>query len=339
MVIVNRADIAPGDFDLEFNYNGVSWDSGQASGGGGDCQGGASAAVGYTNGSTNAFELAGSFENGALLDGGSHALSSGSQNSSVPGRYIFPIRAGGEGSSVTGTVKDNGGASPVGGALVSICSTGGGATACYLGNTGTDGAYSILGVPNGTYAASVSPPRGSSDNEFKSSAFSVTGATTEDFVLTRPDAAAQRDHDRRLRADRNRRSLRARHQLVRGKPDHDPCLHGRDSDRHGHRGRPDHGAGDAHREPLWFGHVQRETPRRVPAPWQRQRRDQSDELPGSVAERNVRILDLRRSERHGGRRQPRQYTCRRRDGDAALFRQSHRHVHGGRRRLACDVAG
>ena len=186
MVIVNRADIAPGDFDLEFNYNGVNWDSGQASGGGGNCQGGVSAAVGYTNGSTNAFELAGSFENGALLDGGSHALSSGSQNSSVPGRYIFPIRAGGEGSSVTGTVKDNGGASPVGGALVSICSTGGGATACYLGNTGTDGAYSILGVPNGTYAASVSPPRGSSDNEFKSSAFSVTGATTEDFVLTGP---------------------------------------------------------------------------------------------------------------------------------------------------------
>ncbi len=186
MVIINRSDIAPGDFDLEYNYNGISWDSGEASGGGEDCQGGVSAAVGYTNGSNHAFELAGSFDDGAFLDGGTHALSTGSQNSSVPGRYIFPIRAGGEGSSVTGKVSDGGGADPVGGALVSLCTTGGGASSCYLGNTGSDGSYAVLGVPNGTYVATVSPPRGSADNEYKSAPFSVTGETTENFVLTGP---------------------------------------------------------------------------------------------------------------------------------------------------------
>jgi hypothetical protein len=186
MVIINRSDIAPGDFDIEYNYNGISWDSGEASGGGGNCQGGVSAAVGYTNGSTNAFELAGSFEDGAFIDGGAHALSTGSQNSAVPGRYIFPIRAGGEGSTVSGTVHDGGGANPVGGALVSICRTGEGSKACYLGNTGSDGTYSVLGVPDGTYVATVSPPRGSADDEYRSAAFSVAGDTTEDFVLTGP---------------------------------------------------------------------------------------------------------------------------------------------------------
>jgi IPT/TIG domain/Nidogen-like/Carboxypeptidase regulatory-like domain len=187
MLIIDRSDIAPGDFDIEFNYNGINWDSGQASGGNEQCREGTSAAVGYTNGSTNAFELAGSFEDGAFLDGGPHALISGSQNSTVLGRYIFPIRNGGEGGSVIGTVTDSA-YNPVGGALVSVCGTGEGSTSCYLGNTGSDGGYAVLGVPAGTYTATVSPPSGSSDNEAVSSSFTVAGgeATTEDFTLTGP---------------------------------------------------------------------------------------------------------------------------------------------------------
>ncbi len=70
LLIIDRSDIAPGDFDIEFNYNSISWDSGQASGGNASCLGGTSAAVGYTNGSTNALELNGSFQNGAFLDNG-----------------------------------------------------------------------------------------------------------------------------------------------------------------------------------------------------------------------------------------------------------------------------
>jgi hypothetical protein len=187
MILIDRSDIAPGDFDIEFNYSGINWDSGQASGGDGSCRNGTSAAVGYTNGSTNAFELAGSFANGAFIDGGSHALISGSQNSPVPGRYIFPVRAGGEGGSVTGTVSDSS-SNPVGGALISVCSTGGGSKHCYLGNSGSDGSYAVLGVPAGTYVASVSPPTGSPDNTASSPSFTVTAteAATENFTLSGP---------------------------------------------------------------------------------------------------------------------------------------------------------
>jgi hypothetical protein len=189
LVLIDRSDIAPGDFDIEFNYSGINWDSGEASGGGPNCRGGTAAAVGYTNGSSNAFELAGSFTNDAFIDGGSHALVSGSQNSAVPGRYIFPVRAGGEGGSVTGTVDDNASpAQPVAGALVSACVTGTGSTHCYLGNTGSDGSYAILGVPAGSYVASVSPPAGSAFNQATSPKFTVTGTepATENFTLTGP---------------------------------------------------------------------------------------------------------------------------------------------------------
>jgi Nidogen-like/Carboxypeptidase regulatory-like domain len=187
MVLIDRSDIAPGDFDIEFNYSGITWDSGQASGGDGTCRNGTSAAVGYTNGSTNAFELAGSFVNAAFIDGGAHALISGSQNSAVAGRYIFPVRAGGEGGSVVGTVTGSA-SEPVGGALVSVCATGPGSKSCFLGNTGSDGTYSVLGVPAGTYVATVSPPTGSPDNQASSPPFEVTGtaASTENFTLAGP---------------------------------------------------------------------------------------------------------------------------------------------------------
>ncbi|HUH80886.1 MAG TPA: nidogen-like domain-containing protein [Solirubrobacteraceae bacterium] len=189
MLIVDRSDIAPGDFDIEYNYGEINWDSGQASGGDGNCREGVSAAVGYTNGSSDALELAGSFEDGAFIDGGPHALDSGSQNSPVPGRYIFPIRAGGEGGSVTGTVTDNGQpAKPISGALVSVCRTGMQDRECYGASTGADGSYSVLGVPSGNYVAAVSPPKGSAYDEAKSAPFEVQSpnATTEDFTLTGP---------------------------------------------------------------------------------------------------------------------------------------------------------
>lgn len=190
MIIINRSDIAPGDFDIEFNYKSIVWDSGQASGGNASCQGGTSAAVGYTNGTTNSLELTGSFVDGALLDGGSDALVSGSQNSSTPGRYVFPIRSGGSGGSVSGTVTDDATPpNPVGGAFVSVCGTGSTpATSCYLGTTGTTGSYRVLGVPSGTYTATVSPPSGSVLDEATSQSFAVaTGAdTTQDVTLHGP---------------------------------------------------------------------------------------------------------------------------------------------------------
>jgi len=93
LIITDRSDIAAGDFDFEFNYDLVQWETGGASGGSNGL-GGNSARVGWSNGTTASFELAGSAVNGAFLDGGPNALVSGSLNSGVAGRYIFNVRSG-----------------------------------------------------------------------------------------------------------------------------------------------------------------------------------------------------------------------------------------------------
>lgn len=93
LVIIDRSDIAAGDFDFEFNYDQIQWETGDASGGTNGL-GGNSARVGWSNGAANSFELAGSAVNGAFLDGGPNALISGSLNSNLAGRYIFSVRNG-----------------------------------------------------------------------------------------------------------------------------------------------------------------------------------------------------------------------------------------------------
>jgi hypothetical protein len=97
LVLVDRSDIGAGDFDMEFNYDQVQWETGNASGGVNGL-GGTSVAVGYSNGAAGAsnvsFQLPGSFVNGALIDGGPNALISSSLNSNVAGRYLFNVRGG-----------------------------------------------------------------------------------------------------------------------------------------------------------------------------------------------------------------------------------------------------
>lgn len=93
LIITDRSDIAPGDFDFEFNYDQIQWETGEASGGVNGL-GGSSARAGWSNGTSAAFELTGSAVNGAFLDGGPNALITGSLNSNVPGRYIFQVRNG-----------------------------------------------------------------------------------------------------------------------------------------------------------------------------------------------------------------------------------------------------
>lgn len=95
LVLIDRSDIAPGDFDIEFNYAQILWETGGASGGSGGL-GGSSARVGYSNGVNTQFELPGSGVNGAFLDGGPPATSlvQNSLNSSVLGRYRFAARSG-----------------------------------------------------------------------------------------------------------------------------------------------------------------------------------------------------------------------------------------------------
>jgi len=108
VALIERSDVAPGDFDIEFNYNSIQWETGQASGGSAICQGGSSARVGFSNGSAivgNFFELAGSGVPGSFLDSNpSTGLVHNSIGSSQSGRYIFPVRNG----VVTGQIDSDG---------------------------------------------------------------------------------------------------------------------------------------------------------------------------------------------------------------------------------------
>jgi len=93
VILIDRSDIAAGDFDIEFNYDKIQWETGDASGGSGGL-GGSSAHAGWTNGDGSFYELTGSGVNGAFLDGGANGLINNRLNSSVDGRYIFNVRGG-----------------------------------------------------------------------------------------------------------------------------------------------------------------------------------------------------------------------------------------------------
>jgi len=97
LLLVDRSDVGAGDFDIEFNYDQMQWETGDASGGS-DGLGGVSAVAGYSNGMSGVsniyYQLSGSLINGALIDGGPNALTSHDINSSVPGRYDFQVRNG-----------------------------------------------------------------------------------------------------------------------------------------------------------------------------------------------------------------------------------------------------
>ncbi len=94
LIMTDRSDIAAGDFDFEFNYDKIQWETGDASGGinglGGSC-----ARAGWSNGVATAFEIAGSATCGAFLEtNASSGLIYNSLNSTVPGQYVFTVRNG-----------------------------------------------------------------------------------------------------------------------------------------------------------------------------------------------------------------------------------------------------
>jgi len=97
LLLVARPDTGAGNFDIEFNYNTVQWETGDASGGTGGL-GGTSSAVGYSNGLSGGsnvfFQLPGSLVNGALINTGADALINHDLNSTVLGRYDFQVRGG-----------------------------------------------------------------------------------------------------------------------------------------------------------------------------------------------------------------------------------------------------
>ncbi len=96
VILIDRSDTGSGNFDVEFNYSRVVWETGDASGGAGGF-GGVPAAAGWSNGSGQpgtSFQLPGSLVVGAFLDGGPQALARRRLNSPVIGRYLFRARDG-----------------------------------------------------------------------------------------------------------------------------------------------------------------------------------------------------------------------------------------------------
>lgn len=100
LLLIERADRSPGDFDVEFNYNRIEWETGDASGGSLGL-GGSPGRVGWTNGWGSFMEYRGSGETRVLLD----TLQNGMPNydwgliyqkwnSGVPGRILIPVVSG-----------------------------------------------------------------------------------------------------------------------------------------------------------------------------------------------------------------------------------------------------
>lgn len=97
VILIDRENTGTGNFDIEFNYNSIQWETGNASGGSNGL-GGRSARAGYANGTRESgtfFELPGSAVNGGLLDTNqTTGLTNTSRNSDVLGRHIFFSRSG-----------------------------------------------------------------------------------------------------------------------------------------------------------------------------------------------------------------------------------------------------
>jgi len=93
LVMIDRNDVAIGDFDFEFNYGFMQWETGDAGGGllglgGDDC-----ARAGWASGGTAAAELVGSGVCGALISFGANSLDNGG-NGQTPGRFGYQVRDG-----------------------------------------------------------------------------------------------------------------------------------------------------------------------------------------------------------------------------------------------------
>jgi len=96
LVLIDRADTGAGNFDIEFNYDQIRWETGDASFGVNGL-GGSSARVGFSNGSglpNTFFELPGSAIPGSFLDSNVTTGLIYQTNVGVPGRMVFQARNG-----------------------------------------------------------------------------------------------------------------------------------------------------------------------------------------------------------------------------------------------------
>lgn len=94
LILTDRSDTGAGNFDFQFNFDQILWESGTASGGNSSGLGGSCARAGWSNGASTSYEIAGSAVCGALLDSGANALVTHSLNSNIAGQYNFSVRNG-----------------------------------------------------------------------------------------------------------------------------------------------------------------------------------------------------------------------------------------------------
>lgn len=195
LVLIDRSDIGAGDFDIEFNYGQIQWETGRASGGDTSCQGGSAPHIGYSNGSNASFELQGSGTPGyfldALADGQANptGLIYNSRNSLQSGRYIFEVRNGNAplGHSIEGTIYGGDTTNPLTAALVQVCTAGTGDTYCSLTSTNSLGHYSVGGLVDGAYAVKAFAP---ANTQYQSASINTTLAgadlSSQDITLQGP---------------------------------------------------------------------------------------------------------------------------------------------------------
>lgn len=146
-------DQGSGNFNIEFNYDRATWETGDASDGTNGF-GGTPAAVGWSSGDgdpSHAFVRDGSFQSGALIDGGPKALISGTLNAGGQlGRYVFNVgNPSPTGSTLSGEVDApaSAGGDPISRAPVEICSGG----TCISRFTNAVGIYTAANLPAGNY--------------------------------------------------------------------------------------------------------------------------------------------------------------------------------------------
>lgn len=100
MVLRNRDDIAPGDFDIEFRYEQLQWTTGDASGGV-DGLGGTPAQAGYDAGDQTHYLMLPGSGTAAVLDWTN--LTNTPSNVSIEGLWVYAVRNG----HLPGTAADN----------------------------------------------------------------------------------------------------------------------------------------------------------------------------------------------------------------------------------------
>lgn len=97
IVLIDRSDTGAGNFDIEFNYNKIVWETGDSNGGTNGF-GGQSARVGFSSGQGDAsyFELPGSSVPGRFLDRNTTAglVNTSRGSGGVRGRYVVTVRNG-----------------------------------------------------------------------------------------------------------------------------------------------------------------------------------------------------------------------------------------------------